>query len=410
METRERIREITLSVGCLICGLPPGKECSGAATNSELGRLHSERVADAMAGYTIGLENRIDKLEEMVKDSRTVTLMSEDQVFGILRKYIGRILGNGGEKKTATYYGRPERTGNVPEWTMMCPDPLCPSHRRARMKLYINVQRGTGLCFRCETYYSILDIIREFELCSWEKAKEILRDWEGVTIPEDGVLSVLTAPRSDANSKQVPEPPPHLDLPSEFIPVRPSDKLPSYILTRMTKKQAVLYRVGWCMEGMYANRMIIPVYMPDGIRGFVARLMVAKPKYKKKVRYPKGMKTSLCLFNYPNGRKHKQVVVVEGAIDAIAGGLNYMAAFGTKLSRKQIQLLRDSAAKDIVLMFDPDARMKAFKLARILSASVDANVRVAYTEKDPDEYDEEGRRTLVEEAREPGITGLLASA
>ncbi len=296
---------------------------------------------------------------------------------------------------------------NGPEWAMKCPDPLCPSHKRSRMKLYINVRQGTGLCFRCETYYSLLDIVREFELCSWEKAKEILHDWEGITVSKDGALGLLRGSERDAKSSSAVEPPPHLDLPSEFIPVR-SDNCPSYILKRMTLKQVLQYRVGYCETGFYGNRMIIPVYMPDGIRGFVARLMVPKPQFSKKVRYPKGMKTSRCLFNYPNARNHKQIVLVEAAISAIHGGLNYMGMFGTRMSKEQIKLLKETRAKDVVVMLDPDARIKALKLARKLLTVLDADVRVAYTKKDPDEYGRKKLRELVHDARLPGVVGLLA--
>lgn len=298
---------------------------------------------------------------------------------------------------------------NGVEWTMKCPDPMCVSHRRGRLKLYINVRQGVGLCFRCEVYYSLLDIVREYELCSYDKARDIVYDWEGITIPKDGVLSVLRSTETASNQNLVSEPPPHLDLPLEFVPVRDEIDCPLYILTRMTYDTAIKYRVGYCMTGMYDNRMIIPVYMPDGLRGFVARYMLAKPKKRKKVRYPSGMKTSLCLFNYPNGRKHKQVVLVEGAIDAIAGGLNYMAMFGTNISNEQIRLLKNSAAKDIVLMFDPDARAKALKRAMRLQKILDVKVRVAYTEKDPDEYGEDERFDLVKYARPPGVASYLAS-
>ncbi len=297
---------------------------------------------------------------------------------------------------------------NGPEWAMLCTDPLCSSYKKNKLKLYINVHHGTGICFRCDTRYSLLDIVREFELCSWEKARKILLDWEGIVVPKDGVLSVLRGSHTSAIDSERSEPPLDVDLPSEFVPVT-SYNCPSYILTRMTLKKALQYRVGFCENGYYGNRMIVPVFMPDGIRGFVARIMVKKPRTTQKVWYPKGMKTSKCLFNYPNGRHRKRIVLVEGVFDAIYGGTYYMAMFGKKISRVQVRLIQQCKARDIIVMLDEDARSDAFRISRHLSRVTEATVRVAYTERDPDEYERAELRGLEDQARSPGIASYISS-
>jgi hypothetical protein len=294
------------------------------------------------------------------------------------------------------------------EWNIPCPEPSCPSYGSGKSpKLYFNVESGVGFCFRCQSPYSMVDLVRVRLAISWGAAKEKVDAWRGVHIPKEGLLNHL---RELQREKRVEKDVlPVVELPEEFIPCD-KDHFPAYVRSRMTLESARRYRVGYCAHGYFQGRMIVPVYMPDGLRTFVARLMRKTPHLAKtkKVLGPKGAKNSLALFNYQALRRHESIVLVEGVFDAIYGGSNFLALLGTHISSYQVDLIRQSPVKDVVVLFDADARYKAFKTARALGMALPrATVRVAYVKRDPDEIAHPALLRIVKRARLPSVAAVL---
>jgi hypothetical protein len=212
-----------------------------------------------------------------------------------------------------------------------------------------------------------------------------------------------------------------IPLPDEFIAARGDGKrsdLPSYFAERgIGPKKAHRYGLGWCEQGYFKNRMVVPVTSDGKVVFFVARYMRAKlplcqgrdlpckrcggtdeHKRVKKTVYPKGSKPGRYLFNYDRARKEPVIRIVEGALDAIHVGKSAVATFGTQLSQYQLELLMRSSASEIIIMWDPDAYDKARELADRLSDLWAVRVVKLPEGKDPDEIPLDELRVLEDSA------------
>jgi len=180
-----------------------------------------------------------------------------------------------------------------------------------------------------------------------------------------------------------------MDLPDEFIPwTKERQRVPTYFKERgITYKRAKRYGLGWCEGGYFHNRLIVPVVFDGRTVFWVARYMAKTPPAGvKKVIYPKGCQTNRVLYNYDRARKHDQIILVEDVWSAMHVGPQAVATFGTSLSQYQLELLLDSRAHEIVLLWDRDAIDKAKKLALRLADFWSVRVVELPDVRDPDEH------------------------
>lgn len=213
-------------------------------------------------------------------------------------------------------------------------------------------------------------------------------------------------------------------LPDEFIPVRADHArrdLPAYFRERgIGPKRALRYGIGWCEDGYFRNRLVVPVTRAGEVVFFVARYMAKTPpvcggpslpcrrcggtdKHKrlKKTVYPKGAKPGRHLFNYDRARRCETIRIVEGVLDAVHVGESAVATFGTSLSQYQLELLMRSSASEVVIMWDRDAVDKARELATRLADLWRVRVVELPDDRDPDEHTRESLLDL--ERRSPAM-------
>jgi len=126
----------------------------------------------------------------------------------------------------------------------------------------------------------------------------------------------------------------------------------SYIRKRnITDEMINKFRIGFCYEGSYAGRIIIPSYDSDNrINYFIARSYYDKPKFKYK--NPEAQK-ELIIFNEYLINWDKPIYIVEGAFDSIFLE-NAIPMLGKFMSDKLFNLLYEKANK-IYIALDPDA-------------------------------------------------------
>lgn len=240
---------------------------------------------------------------------------------------------------------------------------------KSKKTLWINVDKQTGFCFRCRERYSLIDIVKLIEDCSFRDAISIIQ--EGVTDKTklQAILESLNPSvddvEEDVNGVEV-------KLPSEYVRIKTKEDIPRYLLQRkVTFKDCVKHSIGYCREGFYKNRIIIPIFDEEGILvSFVARLMGSPPNNKvKKVLYPKGSRITKVLFNHLYVVSSSNVIVVtEGVFDALRVGKQGVALFGKHASQEQIKLLVKLGQKrKIVVMLDSDADDDSEDLAEELS-------------------------------------------
>lgn len=223
-----------------------------------------------------------------------------------------------------------------------------------------------------------------------------------------------------------------IPLPDEFIPVRADHHqrdLPPYFAERgIGPKKALRYGMGWCEEGYFRNRLVIPVTRGGEVLFFVARYMQKVPplckadrlpckrcggkdKHKrlKKTLYPKGSKSGRHLFNFDRARNCPTIRIVEGVLDAVHVGRSAVATFGTTLSQYQLELLMRTAAEEIVIMWDRDALADARELALRLADLWRVRVVELPDARDPDEHTLESLHELEQAAPLLDATGARRS-
>jgi DNA primase len=118
------------------------------------------------------------------------------------------------------------------------------------------------------------------------------------------------------------------------------------------------FHIGFCYEGKYANRIIIPSYDAEGIVNyFVARSYETRPY--RKYDNPEAEKQSI-IFNEYLIDWNKDVYIVEGPFDSIFL-INAIPMLGKVMSDLLFDKLYENAKK-IIIVLDGDAYKDAEKL------------------------------------------------
>jgi hypothetical protein len=274
-----------------------------------------------------------------------------------------------------------------------------------------DVPAGTWRCFAQECSDSgrtALSLVRRLEDCDTFHALELIAKYQKGNQPLID-LRKLVEDRLAGEVEVWSDDDVKVDLPDEFVPVRADHRrrdLPAYFAERgIGPKKALRHGIGWCEDGYFRDRMVIPVTREGEVAFFVARYMARRPplcrgprlpclrcggstehKRLKKTLYPKGAKPGRYLYNYDRARHCRVVRIVEGVLDAVHVGRSAVATFGTNLSQYQLELLMRTAAEEVVIMWDRDAVDKARELALRLSDLWRVRVVELPDARDPDEH------------------------
>ena len=222
-----------------------------------------------------------------------------------------------------------------------------------KYNLEINYKLKVGKCWSCcdthDTHGSLHKLIKQFGTKRQLKTFELL-------IPDD------FTPREDKVYKKV-------ELPKEFIPfknIREGLKMTHHYKSAMgylkkrniTDEMIIKYNIGFCYEGEYANRIIIPSYDKEGeVNFFTGRSYEFKPKLKYK--NPEAQK-EIILFNESLISWTKPIYIVEGPFDSIFLP-NSIAMLGKSMSELLFRTLYEKAIK-IIIVLDGDAYNNSVKL------------------------------------------------
>jgi len=155
----------------------------------------------------------------------------------------------------------------------------------------------------------------------------------------------------------------------------------AYLKRRGITTQDILkYQIGYCENGRYANKIIIPTYNADGqLDYFVARSFEKEPS--RKYDAPSSDKNIIGFENMINW--NIPIVLCEGAFDAIAIKRNAIPLFGKNISKKLMQKLVTSEVKKVYLALDKDAIKSTYKIAKQLLEAGKKLFVVDLDDKDP---------------------------
>jgi len=219
--------------------------------------------------------------------------------------------------------------------------------------LEINYKYNVYKCWSCaethETHGSIYKLIKKYGTPKQLKKYQLLRPEHDESQPK-------------RTYKQV-------KLPKEFIPFRnvsaglkltPQFKMAwSYIKKRnITDEIIYKFNIGFCYQGPYENRIIIPSYDENQeINYFIARSYLSNTRFKYK--NPEAQK-EIIIFNEYLINWYETIYLVEGVFDAIFLP-NAIPMLGKYMSDNLYSKLYEKANK-IVIILDGDAWDNAEKL------------------------------------------------
>ena len=126
----------------------------------------------------------------------------------------------------------------------------------------------------------------------------------------------------------------------------------------ITRGDIIRYGIGYCDEGLYANRVIIPSHSSDGeLNYFVGRSI-----YKDGMKYknPPVSKNVIGFDLFINW--DEPIVLCEGVFDAIAIKRNAVPLFGKTVPKILMKKIYEKCVKSIYILLDRDAIKDSIKM------------------------------------------------
>lgn len=219
--------------------------------------------------------------------------------------------------------------------------------------LEINYKYNVYKCWSCaethETHGSIYKLIKKYGTPKQLKKYQLLRPEYDESQPKK-VYKQVKLPKEFISFKNV----------SSGLKLTPQYKMAwNYIKKRnITEEMINKFNIGFCYQGMYENRIIIPSYDENGeINYFIARSYLSNTRMKYK--NPEAQK-EIIIFNENLINWYETIYLVEGVFDAIFLP-NAIPMLGKYMSDNLFTKLYERAFK-IVIVLDGDAWNNAEKL------------------------------------------------
>ena len=201
-----------------------------------------------------------------------------------------------------------------------------------------------------------------------------------------------------------------VELPKEFLSLVYKHPSPVYKNAMMylqrrgiTYEDILKYNIGYCDQGLYTNRVIIPSYSEDGqLNFFVGRdIFESKMKYRNSPT-PKDVVGFELFINWD-----EPIVLCEGPFDAIAIKRNAIPLFGkTILSNLKRKIIKKKV-KQVYISLDRDAILDSIKMVEdFMKNDIDVYF-VNLPEKDPSDLGFEKVIPLLKETEKMKFSDLM---
>ena len=249
----------------------------------------------------------------------------------------------------------------------------CPFCNHHKQKLQVNTETQKWHCWTCNSGgKKLTSLLKRLDVD--RKTISIIREIYG-----DSNYN----PQNEDEGTKV-----YIQLPKEFkslseVPkgFNPEYKHAMFYLSQrgISIKEIIKYNIGYCTEGLYAKRVIIPSYLSDGqLNYFVSRSYY--PEEKMKYKNPPISKNVICLESQINW--NEPIILCEGVFDAITIKRNAIPLLGKFPSKQLVEKIFMSGVNNIVISLDNDAINEALKAAEYFRKN-GINVRMMYL-KDKD--------------------------
>ncbi len=219
--------------------------------------------------------------------------------------------------------------------------PFCNHHKK---KLQINLDTQRWHCWVCDSKgRSISSLLRKLNV-----------DLRDIAVVKDVYGD---EPEYDTKEEYVAK----LQLPSEFKQlyfcpksINPVYNQAIHYLNKrgITKADIVKYNIGYCEDGVYGGRVIVPSYDENGdLNYFVARSFYEDEKMKYK--NPPISRDVIVFDGMVNW--NEPITLVEGVFDSFSVKRNVIPLLGKFLLSKLKNKILEKGVKDVTIMLDADA-------------------------------------------------------
>lgn len=203
-----------------------------------------------------------------------------------------------------------------------------------------------------------------------------------------------------------------LSLPDEFVPLSKPSKSSayghamSYLADRnVTMDDIIRYNIGYCEEGNYRQRVIVPSYDRDGnVNFFAARTYFNVDSYKYMLPpWPKNIIGFELFLNWD-----EPITLVEGTFDAMAVRNNAIPLFGTTLTDDIRLGIVTNRVKRVNIVLDNDAIKQAIKMFDKIKKIQDIDIHlIELGEKDPSVLGFEAVNRLIDNSNPIEFSDIL---
>jgi DNA primase len=274
--------------------------------------------------------------------------------------------------------------------------PFCNHHKK---KLQINLDTQRWHCWVCDSKgRSIYSLLRKLnvDIRDLNKVKDVYGD----------------EPEYDSKEEFVAK----LQLPKEFkqLYFKPTGSFnPSYnqaihYLSKrgIAKADIVKHNIGYCEDGLYGGRVIIPSYDDGGeLNYFVARSFYEDEPYKYK--NPPISRDVIVFENQINW--NEPITLVEGVFDSFSVKRNVIPLLGKFLLSKLKNKIMERGVKEVTIMLDSDAVADSTKHTEWFINNGIKVRNIIPTDKDAGEMGFKKVNELLKDAKETGWDDLVLS-
>ena len=199
-------------------------------------------------------------------------------------------------------------------------------------------------------------------------------------------------------------------LPDEYKPLWNGGDgiVKRHALTYMYKRgftddDILKHNIGYCDEGKYSNRIIIPSYDSDGGLNF----FVGRDFYKSKLKYLNSF-TSKDVIGFDLFINWDEpIILCEGVFDAMSFKRNAIPLFGKTMSKILYKKILQQKVKKVFLALDDDAQLDAMKISeKLMNEGIDVR-KIDLKNGDPNDIGFKKLTKMLGETTETNFLDLM---
>lgn len=245
--------------------------------------------------------------------------------------------------------------------------------------MYFNLEKMKGICHKCVQPFGIRDVARELAGIPVSQIKDYVEDYVVEARRQMGFEEAMLDLLLPERAREMPAVmevslPPGFRTLEDGVSSVTGRKALAY-MTNRNFHELVLFdnKFGYCDDGPYAGRVIIPFYENGSLVYWQARDFTGMAEPRDKIKNPPAGTTlhgkSDVLFNYDTARKCKSVIITESWGSSLAIGPCSTALNGKSMSEVQFIKLLAMDARTFIVMLDPGTEQQAWEIAKRLSST-----------------------------------------